>query len=195
MPDDACTLYVYSDAIGITLYVGITGRGLRRWGEHIESSQWWPHTASASFWHYPTEAQARAAEKETIRKLHPVFNVQHNVDSAPLRAFYASGFGDIPVRAGSFEAPMGIAMIGDHDGNGWYRFPLDFPKYGHQVKRGLSNLAKDPARLRDDNGGCVGVQLGEDEARIRFNGEPSPRISVRAQRIGGRVGPWLAARY
>jgi hypothetical protein len=71
----AWTLYRYYDAGDRLLYVGITGQGHWRAGQHAAMAAWWPLVARATFEHFDSEPAARAAEQEQIATLDPLYNI------------------------------------------------------------------------------------------------------------------------
>lgn len=81
------SLYRYYDRDGVLLYVGITGRGALRNGEHF-SKPWWRHVRRQEVEHFPSRAAALAAESAAIREHQPPFNVQHNSAHADARRAY-----------------------------------------------------------------------------------------------------------
>jgi hypothetical protein len=82
------TLYVYRDARSLVVYVGITGRGVKRSIQHADSSPWWPYVETAHFEHYPDLPSAQKAEAQAIRRHRPPFNIIHNMDWEEMRAVY-----------------------------------------------------------------------------------------------------------
>lgn len=69
------TLYRFFDAEGALLYVGITGRGPRRWVEHAAEKPWWSEVARTSTTHYATRSAALQAETDAIRSERPRHNL------------------------------------------------------------------------------------------------------------------------
>lgn len=70
-------LYRCYDELGRLLYVGITNAGAGRWIKHGHESAWWELTRRIDLEHYPTRADACAAERQIIRELQPMHNTQH----------------------------------------------------------------------------------------------------------------------
>jgi predicted GIY-YIG superfamily endonuclease len=89
MPDDrrpgATSVYLYFDAAGRLLYVGITGRGHQRAREHERSKPWWPLVARAEVQHFSTRKRALEEERYLISYHQPPHNTQGR-SSAPLSA-------------------------------------------------------------------------------------------------------------
>lgn len=77
-PVGPTSVYRYYDNSGLLLYVGITGRGVRRNIEHDKSKDWWPFVARQEVDHHPTRTTAANIERELIKQFRPPFNVQHN---------------------------------------------------------------------------------------------------------------------
>jgi hypothetical protein len=73
------SLYVYYDAAGVVLYVGITQNGVWRNRDHNCLSKWWGCVARQEITHYPTREAALSAERDAILALKPLHNVQHAV--------------------------------------------------------------------------------------------------------------------
>ena len=71
------TLYRMFDAADQLLYVGISGRGPRRFSEHRASQRWWREVATIKVEHYELALEAEAAEREAIETERPRFNVVH----------------------------------------------------------------------------------------------------------------------
>lgn len=88
MNDSRTALYRYYDRHGLLLYVGITGRGVRRNAEHNKNAEWWPLVASQEVEHFDTRDLALSAEKSAIERLRPPFNQQHNPDHRLRRRAY-----------------------------------------------------------------------------------------------------------
>ena len=75
--DDAIEIYIYRDARGMPLYVGITGRPAQREAEHVYRSKWIRYKAGKESLEYAeTMDDAIAREAYLIRRLKPVFNIQ-----------------------------------------------------------------------------------------------------------------------
>ena len=60
------------------LYVGITGRNLRRLHAHARASAWWPRATKIELRHLPSREQAEELERKLIAECAPPFNVRHN---------------------------------------------------------------------------------------------------------------------
>ncbi|MEX2421061.1 MAG: hypothetical protein WD670_04515 [Actinomycetota bacterium] len=73
-----CSVYRFYDGQGRLLYVGVTGRGLTRAREHSRSKEWWELVKSSTVEHLATTGEALERERELIRSLRPIYNVQHN---------------------------------------------------------------------------------------------------------------------
>ena len=74
------SVYLYYDANGVLIYVGITSRGVRRQREHEREKPWWKFTARQEIEHFPTRREALEREGFLIRAFSPPFNTQHNPD-------------------------------------------------------------------------------------------------------------------
>ena len=61
MNETTC-VYQYYDADGSLLYVGITGRGIKRSHEHARSKDWWPLTTGCHIEHFESRDAALARE-------------------------------------------------------------------------------------------------------------------------------------
>ena len=64
------------------LYVGITGRNLRRMHAHARASEWWTLASRIELQHLPTRTDAEVLERKLIAEWAPPFNVAHN-DPSP----------------------------------------------------------------------------------------------------------------
>lgn len=71
------SLYRMFDSDGVLLYVGITSSP-KRLGQHQRNSAWWLAVARVEVEHYPTRADALAAEADAIRTEGPTHNVLLN---------------------------------------------------------------------------------------------------------------------
>ncbi len=71
------TVYIARGKRGIVLYVGITGRNLRRMHAHARASAWWPLAKRLDLRHLNTVEGARALERELIQQWEPEFNTTH----------------------------------------------------------------------------------------------------------------------
>lgn len=76
--EPAATVYIARDSEGAVLYVGITGRNIRRLHAHSKAAQWWPLASSVELEHQPSRAKAAARERQLIRDLGPRFNVVYS---------------------------------------------------------------------------------------------------------------------
>ena len=72
------TLYRMYDADDQLLYIGISGRGARRFTEHRGAKAWWTNVATIKVEHYAFAGQAEQAETEAIWAEAPLHNVRHN---------------------------------------------------------------------------------------------------------------------
>jgi predicted GIY-YIG superfamily endonuclease len=72
------TVYVARGKRNVVLYVGITGRTLRRMHAHARASAWWPLAKKLELRHFDTAEKARHAERELIQRWEPEFNIVHN---------------------------------------------------------------------------------------------------------------------
>lgn len=71
------TLYrMYDD--DALLYVGISGRGARRFTEHRGNKTWWINVTTIRVEHYDSVEMARDAEEEAIWNEKPLHNIRHN---------------------------------------------------------------------------------------------------------------------
>lgn len=77
-PHLAFTLYRMYDADDDLLYIGISGRGLRRFSEHRSNKAWWINVATIRVEHYDSAEMAGGAEAEAIWNEKPLHNVRHN---------------------------------------------------------------------------------------------------------------------
>lgn len=68
-------LYRFYDRSRALLYVGVTGRGLRRWRAHAKNKPWWPEVTKVDVAHFGTWEAALAAEAEAIRVEEPRWNI------------------------------------------------------------------------------------------------------------------------
>lgn len=72
------TLYRMYDADDQLLYIGISGRGPRRFTEHRGAKAWWIRVATIKVEHYASEEAARTAEAQAIWAEEPLHNIRHN---------------------------------------------------------------------------------------------------------------------
>lgn len=72
---EPATVYIARDAGGSVLYVGVTGRNIRRLHAHQKASGWWRDAATIELEHYPTREIGEARERILIRQLDPPHNV------------------------------------------------------------------------------------------------------------------------
>lgn len=70
------SVYQYFDAAGHLLYVGVTGRNVKRGQEHARTKEWWPLVATSTVDHFPTRERALAEESYLIRYHQPPYNTQ-----------------------------------------------------------------------------------------------------------------------
>lgn len=73
---DPTCVYIYYDASGKVLYVGITSRGVTRSHEHARSKRWWDQTAGCHIEHFATRTEALARESFLIAAYKPPYNTQ-----------------------------------------------------------------------------------------------------------------------
>lgn len=71
---DQTSVYTYYDALGHILYVGVTGRGVKRGQEHARTKEWWPLVATSTVEHFETRERALAEESYLIRYHQPPYN-------------------------------------------------------------------------------------------------------------------------
>lgn len=74
------SVYLYFDAEGILIYVGITSRRSVRQAEHRADKDWWPFVARQAIEHYDSRAEAARREAWLIRVMCPPFNSALNPD-------------------------------------------------------------------------------------------------------------------
>jgi predicted GIY-YIG superfamily endonuclease len=70
------TLYRLFDQDGELLYVGISGRWVRRLARHAAQQGWWDEVATVTRQPFPSRSEALEAEAAAIRQEHPRYNVQ-----------------------------------------------------------------------------------------------------------------------
>lgn len=73
--DSLTTLYRFFNADGVLLYVGITGVGGSRWGQHAAEKAWWCEVAHTTTEHFATREEAAAAELAAIKAELPRHNI------------------------------------------------------------------------------------------------------------------------
>jgi hypothetical protein len=95
MPD-AITIYKFFNVADDLLYVGITGRGPRRWVEHGATQPWWGDVARVEVEHEADRRRAVERERELIREYHPKHNVVHNGKSKIVPMPHATERQDAP---------------------------------------------------------------------------------------------------
>ena len=76
------TVYKFYGEDDELLYIGITGTGLRRIGQHRRNAEFWSKSTRIELEHFDTRTDALDRERELIRSLKPPFNTIHNPDSA-----------------------------------------------------------------------------------------------------------------
>lgn len=86
--DQPTSVYLYFDADGILIYVGITSRGPDRQAEHARDKPWWPLVRRQEVEHYDTRRDAESREKALIGERRPPYNVLHNSEHRETRALY-----------------------------------------------------------------------------------------------------------
>jgi predicted GIY-YIG superfamily endonuclease len=77
------TLYRLFDQGGELLYVGISGRWVRRLASHAARQGWWDDVASVTRQPFPSRSEALEAEATAIRQERPRYNVQGKPRPAP----------------------------------------------------------------------------------------------------------------
>jgi hypothetical protein len=80
------TLYRLFDQDGELLYVGISGRWVRRLASHAARQGWWDDVASVTRQPFPSRSEALEAEAAAIRQERPRYNVQGKPRPAPADA-------------------------------------------------------------------------------------------------------------
>ena len=73
-------LYRHFDKDGRLLYVGISLSALSRLAQHREHRHWFDAIARVEIQSYPTRQAAREAERESIRKERPEYNIRDRDD-------------------------------------------------------------------------------------------------------------------
>lgn len=168
------SVYRYYDAIGVLIYVGITGRGAARNWEHSRNAEWWSFVARQEVEHHATLRAALDREKRLIQEFRPPFNVLHNHDAASLKSAY------VALQAGLTGDPAKDIHSVVRDMN--RRLPL------HQVSRDSKLLRTSPlhahvvARLRLPDRGVpvVGSKNWGSVVASEFN---APYLLIRAERL------------
>ena len=69
-------LYRHFDKDGVLLYVGVSGRLMRRLKEHHQNASWFSRIARVDVEHYPDRQSVLKAEIEAIQREKPLFNKQ-----------------------------------------------------------------------------------------------------------------------
>lgn len=82
MTQGACQVYRHFDATGGLLYVGVSLSSVNRLSQH-RKSPWFNRITTQKVEHFPTRADALAAETEAIRTENPQFNVHHKRVAEP----------------------------------------------------------------------------------------------------------------
>lgn len=73
------TIYIARGVGDGVLYVGITGKNIRRLHAHSKAATWWELAASVSLEHFCDREAAEARERQLIRQLDPPYNTTHRV--------------------------------------------------------------------------------------------------------------------
>ena len=76
-------LYRLFDQDGGLLYVGISGRWVRRLVSHAARQGWWDDVASVTRQPFPSRSEALEAEAAAIRQERPRYNVQGQPQPTP----------------------------------------------------------------------------------------------------------------
>ena len=120
MTESTTTLYRFHDASGGLLYVGITGRSVRRWCEHAATKPWWNDVAKVTVEHFTDRPAAINAEARAIKQERPAHNVVHSTTRT----------------AAGKSKPTRISWTCDKcdrdiaDGDGWVTVPHDSAAWG-----------------------------------------------------------------
>lgn len=77
------SVYTYFDALGHILYVGVTGRGVKRGQEHARTKEWWPLVTTSTVVHFDTRERALAEESYLIRYHRPPYNTAGKPSGPP----------------------------------------------------------------------------------------------------------------
>jgi hypothetical protein len=79
----ASLVYRFYDREGVLLYVGVTysDRRMARFAQHASVQPWWPRVdhSRTSWTEFATRLEADEAERETIKRHRPEYNVIHNL--------------------------------------------------------------------------------------------------------------------
>jgi hypothetical protein len=102
------TVYIARGKRGIVLYVGITGRNLRRMHAHARASAWWPLAKRLELRHLGTIMEARELERELIERWEPEFNTVYNGKQKD-RERAAGGFLTAETLGHELGVPSGMA--------------------------------------------------------------------------------------
>lgn len=89
---EATSVYLYRDARGVLLYVGITSQGPRRQNQHAGNTEWWKYVATQDVEHYGSRHDAKVRESILIREERPPFNRQENPGWPETRHAYLTLF-------------------------------------------------------------------------------------------------------
>lgn len=94
--EPAYYVYVMYDTAGHCLYVGITNNLRNRMRAHYVEKDWVAKEVvdegSIHLYEGPSEAWARALEKELIQRLGPVYNDQHNAHGKNVRSYITAKY-------------------------------------------------------------------------------------------------------
>ena len=138
------SVYLYYDAHGTLIYVGITDRGIWRNREHDANAEWWRFVARQEVEHLATREAALLREKSLIVERQPPFNRQHNRNHEHLKAAYlachAAGSAVVDpvelVRQLNKSLPLVVADVGFED-----RFALKTLPEHSSIAHRLDDLA------------------------------------------------------
>lgn len=83
--DKPCALYRYYDARGRLLYVGISYHVIIRASQHRDAP-WYSEYVTSRVQHFPTRAEAAAAEINAIQRERPIHNKMHAIKKKPGRS-------------------------------------------------------------------------------------------------------------
>lgn len=92
-PAEPTSVYLYRDAHGLLIYVGMTGRGMGRQVKHNRRAEWWKFATRQEIEHHPDRPAAAERELSLIREHLPPFNIVGNPEHAERRAAYLTLFG------------------------------------------------------------------------------------------------------